>query len=620
MSFYIDYVIIRVRGDNVNKEKDKKKEAKNEEGIDNFTEKTLAMFESYRAAKSGTLKKWRQIKSLYNGTFWDLFKAKVKDHTLIPDTNYIEYVVNAFINSIYSGAYIPEAEAIKSEANEYIPFLNAFIEYTWKKNGMKKRYTEWGENVTLYNMQPVKLYIDKTKHTIKDSEGKKSKQEISEVKMETISPFSIFLDPSVNDFKEGQAVFIAKNVNIYTLKQDPRYRDATNRYLEKVSDKITIRNPEDGTVQGVGNKTISIIEFYVKEDGAIIEGMIIDNKELIYKKKLSVTEFPLEILYQRKPNDGPYGVPLVAKILNSYIALNLLDSMDATQPYLAMNRPKFFDIKSRINPRAFKNYGNTPGSTFGMFGDPTKGIFYQDVQFIPDTTNIKQRLEMGIFNVTGVDPAYKGRQTNSIITTGGVEAQQARVTMMTDNAPLVALESFVEDLATQFLDYNIYLNDKIEIDMGGYLDVDGKKTFKELKDIEFKFLLESKPYVPMTKETLFEVMVRLYEMQGQYNFQIPLILEEDLIDEMPIPAVKKERFLQRFTKEKASSAALERRETLLTFANLFQQLQQGGLNEEEAAEEALNIMDEEAMAMQQNPALGMNPQNMPPTGGMPGGF
>lgn len=597
-----------------NKNKDREKQ------VDSFTEKTIAMFESYRAAKSDTTKKWKQIRSLYNGTFWELFKSKVKEHTLIPDTNYIEYVVNAFINSIYSGSYIPEAEAIKSEAQEYIPFLNAFIEYTWKKNGMKKRYTEWGENVTLYNMQPVKIYVGDGKFSMNDKEGNRIEKQISEVKMETISPFAIFLDPSVNDFKEGQAIFIAKNVNIHTLKQDKRYKDKITTYLSGRDKNLVVMNPQDGTKQVVGNRTISTVEFYIKEDGGIVEGMIVDNKELIYKKKLSVNEFPLEILYQRKPNEGPYGTPLVAKILNSYIALNLLDSMDATQPYLAMNRPKFFDIRSRINPRAFKNYGNTPGATFGMFGDPAKGIYYQDIQFIQDTSQIKQRLESGIFHVTGVDPAYKGRQTNSIITTGGVEAQQARVTMMTDNAPLVALESFVEDLATQFLNYNIHLNEKIDIDMGGYVDKDGRKTFKDLKNIDFKFLLESKPYVPMTKETLFEVMVRLYEMQGQYNFQIPLIMEEDLIDEMPLPAVKKERFLQRFTKEKANTSAIKRRETLLTFAALFQELQQNGLGAEEAAEEALNIMDEEAMAMQENPSLGVNPQAMPPSGGMPGGF
>ena len=137
--------------------------------------------------------------------------------------------------------------------------------------------------------------------------------------------------------------------------------------------------------------------------------------------------------------------------------------MDATQPYLAQNRPKFFDLKSRINPRAFIDYGNTPGSTFPLFGEPTKAVHYQDIQFVPDSTNIKIRLENGIFNITGVDMAYRGRQTNSITTTGGIEQQQARVIMLTDNGPIVALETFIESLAKRRLMFVKEYLDEIEV-------------------------------------------------------------------------------------------------------------------------------------------------------------
>ena len=68
---------------------------------------------------------------------------------------------------------------------------------------------------------------------------------------------------------------------------------------------------------------------------------------------------------------------------------------------------------------------------------------------------LKNRIEQGIFRVTGVDPAYKGRQTNSIITTGGVQQQQARVIMLTDNGPLVSLEDFVEKNAKLFIKMHI---------------------------------------------------------------------------------------------------------------------------------------------------------------------
>ena len=571
----------------------------------------VSMYDSYKSAKGPTVKKWKRIKSLYDGTFWDLFKDKVKDYTLIPDTNYIEYVTTAYVNSIYSGTYIPEAVALNLESVDEIDTINAFIEYTWFTKDMKKKYITYGNNVTLYNMQPVKIYLDEDKN---------------EVDLETISPFSIFLDPSVSDFKEGQAVFISKETNIYSLLKDKRFKKTIKRMLDENKGEffnatdIQSLAPDYERFTTTGNKTVSVLEYYIKKEGKIKNGFIVNRKYQVYEKELILEEFPIEILYQRQPDSNPYGTPLIYKILNSYITLNLLDSMDATQPYLAQNRPKFFDLRSRINPRAFKDYAGVPGATFPLFGEPSKAIHYQDVQFIPDTTTIKKRLEDGIFHITGVDPAYKGRQTNSITTTGGIEAQQARVIMLTDNAPLVALESFIEGIAKQFLDFNIMFNDDVVIPVGTYLGEETEKVFKDLKDSEVMFVLESKPYLPMTKETIFETMKQLYEMQGQYQFQVPLIMEEDLVEELPISAIKKHKIKQRLSSEKQANAALKKRETLLTFASLFQQLTASGMDDETAAEEALNIMDQEEMAKEQDPSLGVNPSAMPPRGGMPGLF
>ena len=86
--------------------------------------------------------------------------------------------------------------------------------------------------------------------------------------------------------------------------------------------------------KAVGNKTVSLMEYYIKEDGKVINGFIINKEEELYKTTLKLNEFPIEILYFRKPTKNPYGVSLISKIMNSYITLNLLDSMDATQPYL----------------------------------------------------------------------------------------------------------------------------------------------------------------------------------------------------------------------------------------------------------------------------------------------
>ena len=45
--------------------------------------------------------------------------------------------------------------------------------------------------------------------------------------------------------------------------------------------------------------------------------------------------------------------------MNTVIALNLLDSMEATQPYRLLNRVRFVNVDGRINMRTFANYGAT---------------------------------------------------------------------------------------------------------------------------------------------------------------------------------------------------------------------------------------------------------------------
>lgn len=589
----------------------------------------VAMYESYRAAKTKIEKKWRQIRSLFEGDFWEILQEKIKSYQLTPDTNYIEETVTAYVNSIYTGLYVPEAKALDLNMNDTISSINAFLEAKWLELGMKKRFMVWGENTVLYNMQPVKTYIEKK---IK-RKGKKETEELS-VKMEDIDPFSIFLDPTVNDFKEGQAIFIVKDVNLYSLTTDPRFKDAAKSYAEKNKEKLFPQQRQEVNLdydnfQTVGNKTVSLMEYYIKEDGKIINGFIINKEEELYKTTLKINEFPIEILYFRKPTKNPYGVSLISKIMNSYITLNLLDSMDATQPYLEQNRPRFFDLNSRINARSFIDYGNTPGAVFPTLKEPSKSIYYQEMKMNADTTNIKARIEQGIFRVTGVDPAYKGRQTNSIITTGGIQQQQARVIMLTDNGPLVSLEDFVEKNAKLFIkmhiDYieSVPLNKTVRLDKdedGLWITEQAKISFKDLDPDKFQFIMESIPYIPMTKQTRYETLIQLYTLQGQYNFQVPLVTEDDILEELPVTAVQKAKMKQRISSEKQATASAKRRETLMTFAALFQEFKNAGLQDEEATQEALATMDQEEMMRQQDPSLGVNPQGVPPQGGMPQGF
>ena len=312
----------------------------------------MRMFNEYRSFKQPILKKWRLIRSLYLGEFWDVFKKYSKDYSLTPDWNYIDYATQAYCNSIYSGAFIGTLTPKSAEGEDYVQMLNAFINYNWNKWGMKNKFLHVGENGELYNLGAVRVDW---------SNG--------EVVIKALSPDELYFDPSVDNYKNGHAVFIERSINIDSLKNDERFEKKVKAYEkkhERLNDKtLQFRLAGDENQQTTNNKTVSLIEAFIRNDkGGIDQVFILDEEEIIYEEETDLDTFPIAVYTPSRPDGNPYGRSRFSKILNTIIVLNIIDSMEATQPYRLLNRVRFVNIDGRINMRAFNEYGNTPGTSF----------------------------------------------------------------------------------------------------------------------------------------------------------------------------------------------------------------------------------------------------------------
>jgi hypothetical protein len=583
----------------------------------------ILKFKEYQAYKQGNLREWRLLRSLYKGEFWQVFKKYLKEYTITPDWNYFEYVVQAFLNSVYSGAFIGTVTPRNVNDEQTVKTLNNFIAYHWNKWGMKNKFLHIGENGELYNLGAIRVDWDSKK---------------SHIKLRSLSPQEVYLDPSTDNYKEGEAVFIERAVNINTLKKNPDFAEKveefikTNKgnYVDKtIGNKITamselgVMDPVNQETTGTGasggprsssnNKRVSLIECFIRnEEGNIDQVFILNEDTIIFEKlNLPLTNFPIVIYTPQRPDAGPYGNSKLNKILNTVISLNLLDSMEATQPYRLLNRVRFVNVDGRINMRSFADYGNTPGASFEVKGDPRTLVYYQDIPTIPDMSGLKNRLENSIFQVTGVDPQYKGRMTNSLQTTGATQAFQARVTMLTDNSRITMLEEFCEDITRLVLEYYFeYGGDQSyevpQLSATGTNKVVDKASinFTKLREdkVEFDYLIAASTLLPMNQANLFESAKALYEMQGQYGFKKQVITEQDLVKWSDFP--QKDLILQRLEKEEQSSTAENLVADLTNFASIFSRMLSQGLSEEEAAQQAISILIEEKNAMKQNPAIG----------------
>lgn len=569
--------------------------AKNESKVEYEFEKIKNLFSEYRNFKLNKIKDWRLIRSLYKGDFWDRFKEQLKSYTMTPDWNYLEYVVQAYLNSIYSGAYIGTVTPKTVEDTEKVEDLNAFISYNWNKWGMKNKFLHVGEMGELYNLGAVRV----------DWNADKSK-----VVLKNISPDEVYLDPNVDCYKDGHALFIERSIDINKLKNDNRFSKEVEEYMKNKSryeDKSKLYHIEVNNQTTSDNKIVSLVECFIRNDeGTIDQIFILDEAKIIYQDKTDNKEFPIVIYQPSRPEGEPYGDSKLKKILNTTICLNLIDSIEATQPYRIANRIKFVNIDGRLNMRSFSKYGNTPGATFETNGNPNEIIKYQETPPIPDMSNLKNRLENGIFQVTGVDPYYKGRMTNSIQTTGATQAFQARVTMLTDNSRITMLEEFCEDITRLIVKYYMRYGRTEEQNIP-VLTATGTNKVSEVKkftfeEFDFDYMINASVLLPMNQANLFASAKALYEMQGQYKFKTQVIDEADLIRYSDFP--QKDLLLQKIEKRKSSTIADDLVADLTNFASIFSNFLSKGLSEEEAAREAIQLIIEEKNKMLQDPTLG----------------
>lgn len=558
----------------------------------------IKIFSEYRGAKQSILKDWRLIRSLYRGDFWTVFKKHLTDYTLSPDWNYFEYCVQAYLNSIYSGAFIGTLTPRRMEDTERVQKLNAFVSYNWNKWGMKNKFLHIGENGELYNLGAVRVDWDADNKTIK---------------LKELSPDEVYLDPSVRDYKDGHAIFIERSINVEKLKVDSRFKSKVEDYLKKnsrLNDKTIVNKLAGYELRPTSDaNTVSLIECFIRNDeGTIDQVFILDEKEIIYEETLSLRTFPLAIYTPQRPDGNPYGRSKLLKIINTVITLNIIDSMEATQPYRLLHRVRFVNVDGRINMRSFAKYGNTPGASFEVKGDPNNLIKYIDYPTIPDMTNLKNRLENSIFQITGVDPYYKGRMTNSIQTTGATQAFQARVTMLTDNSRITLLEEFCEDLTRLIISYYKEFSHSDDKYLVPKLSATGTNKVISIDELSFEngpeydYMINASVLLPMNQANLFESAKALYEMQGQYGFKVPVITEQDLIRYSDFP--QKDLILQRIESEQQSNTAETLIADLTNFASIFTKLISQGLTEEQAAEQAINILIEEKNMMMQDPNIG----------------
>ena len=553
-------------------------------------------------------RKMRLLDATDKGDLWKACKAKFPPYQLLPDTNFVSYVHYNILASIYTVAKSAQLVPTCEEDVEFCERLNVAIEHDWDKNSVGYYQFLAGERAALLNLGITQAVWDEKKKNIS---------------YRNVDPIHYMRDPHAEDLDAASYVMVFQSYNKAWFLSNPLYKKVFTEKILNKREASTEQIPDykDRPPVGNSNKEYNLFIHWVRnEKGGIDEIHTIDNEVLLlHKHDIEPNMYPFSELYCNLPGSALIGSSEPAKIFANNLVYNLMDSMAYTSVYKNQRPPKFVSTQSGLNIAAFVKHGNEADRTFVVNGDASRAVHYHQFPEVNAALpTMQQNMNFNIKAMSGVDDRYTGRDTGSIITTGGTEEMLNRVTLI-DTPKIMNYERYTKRLT----ELTVRLMAEFSPDRTYVVKDDQRSTptkvvYKTITieademdpDAVFEYVIQISSELPKNKQRVQAWANNMMEKQMQYQsqgVQIDVITPEEWIRCQDVPY--KEQILKRMGIQANLNAYIEAQNVIGEYAAM---LERGDLPEDALAQAADGL---QAMRMGEQTPFQMQQEAAPPMGG-----
>ena len=547
-------------------------------------------------------KRMMMLEQVDSSELWKAIKSKFPPYQILPDTNFISYVKNNIVASLYtvmkSASILPTSEEDKQICTQ----LNIALERLWSLDNIGYKQLQEGSNAALFNVGYTQVGWDES-----FTAGTGSKMYKGNVTLKNINPIKFMRDPFSTSLETAGYCCTYDKYHKSVFEDNKAYKGKFTEYTRKLKmSELALTIPAMPNADKTPDKDYyTLIIYWVKQNKKMYEIHVVNNETILYWKEVKPAIFPIAELYCEDPGEKLVGVSPCAKIFANNTAFNIMQSLALTAEFRNQRPPKFISTQSGLNVRAFSKYGDDPDKTFIVNGDASKAVHYHEYPTISAAMpgNL-QNLLQGIQMVTGVDNRYTGRDTGSIITTGGTEEMLNRVTMI-DTPKIMNYENYTKQLTKlvllNLLEYapkRKYLRKKPgTANTFESVEVDFPKIPADTL-FDYEIMISSE--LPKNKQRIADAANYLMEKQMQYNQAqqgIQLITEEEWLQMQDLPF--KEQMLERMGLQRIDNAVQDVSQVLFQYADLVSK----GMNPEDAMMATAQTLDQTRRGQPINPDI-----------------
>lgn len=527
------------------------------------------------------MRKMVVLNAVDNTKLWQVIGAKFPKYQILPDSNWVSYIKQNIVASLYTVAKSASLLPTCDEDREAIEHINVALDYIWDTANIGYYQMQAGDNAALYNTGITQVGWDNTVRGGKDRTSFKGN-----VVVKNINPLKYMRDPFAESLDTAAYVMTWDDYHKSVILANPAYKESFNKYLSEkqagaiVSDPMLVFNNRANAATAQDYyKIFTHFVRYINKAGEprIAEIHTVNNEYVLFRNDdILPRTFPFVELFCNLPNGDVVGTSEPAKVLSNNIAYNIVSSMMLTAEYRNQNPPKFISSGSGLNLSAFTKHANDADYTFIVHGDATRAVHYHQFPSpSPAAASQQGMLIRDMQATTGIDDRYTGRDTGSIITTGGVEGMLDRVTLI-DAPKILNYEAYAKKLTqlvlANFIEFSMkrtYFKKDLSTGKFSSFEVD----YEELSDATlYNYAVHISSELPKNKQRVASMANMLMEKQMQYggNSDAPeLITPEEWLELQDLPI--KEMMLKRMHVQRLSDTASEIAGTLFGFSDMVKQ-------------------------------------------------
>ena len=522
-------------------------------------EKLQKMLTQDQSEYSLAHKKLRRLDALDRNKLWEALQSKFPAYQLLPQTNHVSYVKNNILASIYTVGKSAQLLCTSEEDRDVVENLNIALDHIWDTRDVAYYELLAGERAALGNLGITQVGWDNNIITGRDKNFEKG-----QVVLKNIDPLKYYRDPYAQTLEEASHVVTWEDYHESLIAANPHYSAEFQKYKAKEDAKDEYGRPglahkdigllSDKKSKYVANKPgyHRVYTWFVRTKSGIAEIHIMDMEVVLYvKEQIKPNMFPFAELYCNLPAGDLIGTSECSKIADNSIVYNIMQSIIATTEYKNQRPPRFINNASGINVNAFVKHGNDADRTFVVQGDASKAVHYHEYpQPSQAAYSMLGTLTQDIQTITGVDGKYTGRDTGSVLTTGGVNSMLDAATMI-DTTKIQLYEYYAKRLSKliifNYIEFsrkrNYLAKDKKVANKWNTVEVEFDKI---PSDIVLDYAIDISSEMPKNKARLAATADAMIEKQMQYQgagLEVDLITPQEWLMMQDIP--NKEYFEER---------------------------------------------------------------------------